>query len=105
MIEDFTGTDGKPYHGGLRTVGGDGNYEQEFVIHDGKAAGCRRCNGATTTQPVDPVTRLRTLRRARYGCAYRYPSGRKCLAPASRVALSNGKPEARCAEHEHEESA
>jgi hypothetical protein len=45
---------------------------------------------------MDPVTRLRCLRRARYACERRDAAGRKCLAPAAHAILSAGKPEARC---------
>lgn len=45
---------------------------------------------------MDPVTRLRALRRARYACERRDATGRKCLAPASRVVMHDGEPEARC---------
>jgi hypothetical protein len=47
-------------------------------------------------QAMDAVTRLRTLRRARYACEHRDRAGRKCLAPASLVVQGNDKPEAHC---------
>jgi hypothetical protein len=51
---------------------------------------------------MDPLVRLRCLRKARYACHHRDPSGRRCLARASRVVLHDGKHEARCTEHEEQ---
>lgn len=49
-VEDFTGTDGKPYHGGLRVIGGDGNYEHEMFAHEGRLADCAEPSCAAVTE-------------------------------------------------------
>lgn len=41
---EFVGTDGNTHHLVARTVGGDGNYEQEAALHEGPADTCPTCD-------------------------------------------------------------
>jgi len=52
--EDFIDTDGNPFHLGVRIVGGDGNYEQQPFMHEGKQDACETCNLQDTAKRPPP---------------------------------------------------